>query len=413
MAQDHEQTKQQSREGFVNSDSKVAAVSRSELRELPPMPSPSKHPIQAAAWWMQTCLALAFLTALLAIAATIPLIHVLVLGYLVKIQGRVARTGKLRSAFYLLPAARRLGTVGLAVWIWLLPIGLLAGIVRDSWILAPGEGTTWIWTLVLVVVSLLIAIHLLLAIACGGGAWRFARPLSNARWMLARWRAGGYSRQAHQAISRFVAAIRVLELLRLGTITYIAAYLWVTIPAFLFTMIDDVTSRLQIAAFLIGGVALTAVLLWLPWLLAHVAAVGRPRAMFELATVGKLTRKRPLGWATSTAILYACSILPMLYVALLKNTIPPHSARWDVMLVFLVTVVPARMLVGRVYHSATAAVTQTPTWPRRLWYVASAIALCVGVGYYVYFLYLAQTGGELGQRAVWQFHAVLQPWPTH
>jgi hypothetical protein len=35
----------------------------------------------------------------------------------------------------------------------------------------------------------------------------------------------------------------------------------------------------------------------------------------------------------------------------------------------------------------------------------------MSIGWYVYFLCLAATGGELGQRAVWQFHAMLLPLP--
>ena len=94
------------------------------------------------------------------------------------------------------------------------------------------------------------------------------------------------------------------------------------------------------------------------------------------------------------------------------------------MLVFLVTAIPARLVIGWVYHRAgqqspritaapitAAPITAARRWPWRVWQTLNASALCVGVGYYVYFLYLAQTAGELGQRAVWQYQALLQPLP--
>ncbi|MDA1050637.1 MAG: hypothetical protein O3C40_09165 [Planctomycetota bacterium] len=382
-----------------------------DLQEFPRIPSLSRHPLRAVAWLVHACLALVCLIVLLALVAAIPVVNVLALGYLMEVQGRVARTGRFRSAFYLLPAAQRLGGMLLAVWLWMLPIQFLAGAARDSWLLAPGGTTAWLWTELLVGASLLIAVHLLLAIGCGGGWWRFVRPVSNARWLLAHRRSGEYWRDAHRAIREFVAAFRLPHLLRLGLLGYAAAYVWLFVPTLLFTMLDDVTSPWQILGFLVGCVTLTLALLWLPLLLAHVASEGRWRAMCEFTTVAKLAGQTPFRWAIATAILFACSIAPLLYSALIKIQIPPHDARWDLMLVFLATVVPARVLIGWVYHRATQRMRSTPSWPWRIWQWTNGLALCAGVSGYIYFLYLAETGGELGQGAVWQFHALLLPLP--
>jgi hypothetical protein len=299
----------------------------------------------------------------------------------------------------------------LAVWLWLLPIHFLAGVARDSRLVAPGGTAAWLWTSLLVVASLLIAIHLLLAIGCGGGWWRFVRPVSNARRLLDHLRSGQYWQDAHQAIREFVVAFRLPHLLRLGLLGYAAAYVWLVVPTLMFTMLDDVTNRWQIQGFLVGCITLTVALLWLPLLLAHVSAEGRWRAMFEFAAVRKLAGQTPFCWAITTAIFFACSVVPLLYAALFKIRIPPHDARWDLMLVFLVSVVPARLLVGWAYHRATQRTRSEPSWLWRIWQGTNGAALCTGVGYYVYFLNLAATGGELGERAVWQFHALLLPFP--
>lgn len=386
-----------------------AITSRSGLQEFSRIPSLRQHPLQAAVWLLKALVTLLSLGALLAVAAAIPVLNLLVLGYLMEVQGRVARSGKFRSAFYLLPAAARLAAIVLGVTLWLVPIRFLAGVARDGWLLAPGGRATWLWTAGLVTASLLIAIHLLLAIGCGGGWWRFVRPLSNVRRLRAHLRTGDYWRDANHAVTEFFASLRVPHLLWLGLIGYAAAYLWLTVPTFLFTILEDVTNRLQIVGFIVGCVTLTLALLWMPFMLAHVAASGRWRAMFELRTVLRLAGQTPFRWAFATSLLLACSVLPMLYVALLKNQIPPHDAKWDLMLVFLVTVVPARVLVGWAYHRATQRDPSSVSWWMRLWQGVNGVVLCFGVGWYVYFLYLAATGGELGQCAVWQFHALVMP----
>ena len=388
-----------------------AVISQVEHQEYPRIPSPSRQPLQAIGWLIQGAIGLVFLVGLLALAASLPLVNVFALGYLMEAQGRVSRTGQVRSAFYLLPAAQRLGGALLAVWLWLLPIQFLAAATQDSWLLAPGGTAAWLWATLLVVASSLIAVHLLLAIGCGGSLWRFVRPLHNTRQLLAHLRRGLYWRDAHNAICEFVLAFRLPHLFRLGLLGYAAAYLWLVIPTFLFTILDDTTSRWQITGFVIGSITLTVTLLWLPLLLAHVAAESRWRAMFEFATVRKLAGQTPFRWALVTAILFACSVLPLLYQALFKIRIPQHDAMWDVMVVFLVTVMPARVLLGWVYHRATQQTRDTTSWPWRVWQWLNGAALLGGVGFYVYFLNLAATGGELGERSIWQFHALLIPLP--
>ncbi len=185
---------------------------------------------------------------------------------------------------------------------------------------------------------------------------------------------------------------------RLGLLGYGATYLWLLLPTLLFTMVDDTTVRWQLFGFGVGCVTLTLTLLWLPMLLVHVAAENRFAAILELPTVLRLAGNVPFRWAIATAILLACSTLPLLYEALVKNQLPPHQVRWDLMAVFLVTVVPARILLGWVYHRSTQRGRVTTSWAWRFWQGINGAMLSVAVGYYVYFLYLAETGGELGQR---------------
>jgi hypothetical protein len=384
---------------------------REDLREFPRIPSLRDHPLRAAAWGLRASADGVALVVLLALTASIPVVNLLALGYLLEVQARVARSGKFRSAFYLLPAAGRLGGIVLGITLWLLPIRLLATAARDSWLLSPGSPAAWLWAAALLVASLLITSHLLLAIGCGGQWWRFLRPVNNARRFRADWHRGEYWRGAHQAIYALLAALRLPHLLWLGLLGFAATYLWLAVPTYLLTSLDDVTSRLQVGCSVVGGVLMTVTLMGMPFLLVHVASEGRPKAIFAATTVLELAGRTPLRWALATAVLLACSMLPLLYSAVFKNQIPPHTARWDLMLVFLLVVAPARVLVGWAYHRAMQTTCSAASWPKRIWQLANVTALAIGIGWYVYFLYLAQTGGEIGQRALWQFEALLLPWP--
>ncbi|MDA1229735.1 MAG: hypothetical protein O2856_03085 [Planctomycetota bacterium] len=387
------------------------ALSQHDFEEFPSIPSFTQNPLRAIAWSVRAFMGLVFLIALLAIAATIPLVNVFAMGFLMESQGRVARSGKFRSAFYLLPAAQRLGGMLVAVSLWLLPVQFLAQATRDSWLLAPWQPTTLLLTTVLILCSVLIAVHILLATGCGGSFWRFFRPIKNARQIWTKTRSGDYLQNANQSICQFVSAYRLPHLFRMGLLGYATVYVWLTIPTLLFTMLEDVTNRLQVAGFVVGCIMLTITLLWLPLLLAHVAAEARFSAMFEFTTVRKLIGQTPFRWAIATAILLACSSLPLLYSALFKIKIPPHAAKWDLMVIFLLTVIPARVMLGWVYHRATHRTRAASSWPWRIWQWTNGAALCVGIGYYVYFLNLAAAGGELGKSSIWQFHSLLLPLP--
>ena len=89
----------------MNRVERAISSSHHELQNLPPMPAIWQHPVQATFWLINACLGLLLLTTLLSFTATLPVTNVLVLGYLMEVQGRVAQPESYRSAFYLIPAA--------------------------------------------------------------------------------------------------------------------------------------------------------------------------------------------------------------------------------------------------------------------------------------------------------------------
>ena len=84
---------------------------------LPPCPHILRNPFRFAGWLIRAVFGIASLTLLLAVIAAIPIVNFLTLGYLLEVEARVARTGKLRDAFLLLDVAPRIGSIVLGTWL--------------------------------------------------------------------------------------------------------------------------------------------------------------------------------------------------------------------------------------------------------------------------------------------------------
>src|SRR5262245_15628835 len=128
-------------------------------------------------WLIRSLFGIASLILLLAVVAAIPIVNFLALGYLLEVEGRVARSGKLRDAFPLINIAPRLGSIALGIWAWVFPLRLLSHAAADARLIDPGSSAD-IWLHLLVnVLAVVVTAHLCLALARGGSLWSFFRPL--------------------------------------------------------------------------------------------------------------------------------------------------------------------------------------------------------------------------------------------
>src|SRR5262249_53323384 len=134
----------------------------------------------------------ASLILLLALIAAIPIVNFLALGYLLEVEGRVARSGRLRDAFPLIDVAPRLGSIALGVWLWIFPLRLLAHAAADARLIDPGSRSDNVLHVLVRGLAVAIGVHVCLALARGGDLGAFFRPIRNARWLRARWRESSY-----------------------------------------------------------------------------------------------------------------------------------------------------------------------------------------------------------------------------
>ncbi|HAW30657.1 MAG TPA: hypothetical protein DCY03_21465, partial [Planctomycetaceae bacterium] len=372
---------------------------------IPPFPHLLRHPLKAAFWVIRMVFGIACLVLFLAIIAAVPIVNFIALGYLLDVEGRVARTGKIRLAFPLLDIAPRLGTIVIGVALWLIPLFLLAGAASDAHLIDPGGSSDRNLHLINRLAAIAIAVHLCLALARGGTFWCFVRPLKNAIWLYRQIRAGGYLDRAAGHVSDFFASLKLGKNFSLGLRGFLGALIWLIIPSAMFAAASSPEGGQggAVAVTLLGGLILVIVLGWLPLLQAHFAAENRFRAMFELKTVRRKFKRSPLLWMLSLVIVYLLS-LPLY---LFKVAALPRDAIWGITLIFVATIYPTKILLGWVYHRASAKTKNA--WFGWRWLSRTLILPLLAV--YVFILFFTQFIGVHGNRVLMEHHLFLLPVP--
>lgn len=371
---------------------------------LPPFPVPWRHPLRAFAWVVRTLFGLASLTVLLAVVAVIPLVNFLALGYLLEVEGRIGRSGRLRDGFPLLNVAPRIGSIAVGLWLWLLPLRLLSGAASDAAIIAPdGAAAARLQTIVTVAWAFL-SVHLSLALARGGSPGCFVRPLKNLRWLSSRLRRGEYFADASIHVRQFVRRLRLRHHFWLGVRGFAAALLWLAIPTAIFAA-GNGTDGEQILIKLIGGGLLAITLAWVPFLQARLATSNRFAEVFALRDVRRLFGYAPLAWLTTLLVVYMLA-LPLY---LFKAFVLPREAMWPITLIFIASIYPARVMTGWAYHRAVQRRSgeMLSHWSLR-W--GARLALIPLLAAFVFLLHFTQFVGANGTAGLFEHHAFLLPW---
>lgn len=408
-----------------------------EIGRVPDFPHPFWHPLRAIGWTVRTLFGIASLVLLLSLIAAIPIVNLLALGYLLEVEGRVARSGRLRDAFPLLELAPRLGSIAMGVGLWLLPVMFVAGYAADAQLVDPTSRVTIGWRTAHLVVSIAVTLHICLALARGGSLGCFFRPLKNLLWLVRRLRASGdvpeacplcgakwedavgescpscgeavssestnYWRLAERNVKHFVSGFRLKHHFSLGFRGFVGAFIWLVLPTALFAAADK-SEGVSILLTVIGGVMLMLVFSWLPFLQARFAAENRLSAMFEWKAVRQLFARAPLAWVITLLFVYALS-LP-LYLS--KIVVPARDAIFLLTPLFIVTIYPVKVLIGWTYHRVTVKRTEPAG---RLWRWPSRLLVVAVMGAYVFLLFFTPFIGARGKLVLFEHHAFLLPVP--
>jgi hypothetical protein len=335
----------------------------------------------------------------LAFLAAYPVLQIFALGYLLEAAGRIGRSGRLRDAFPLVPQASKVGGALFGAWLLTLPWRYLRDVVVDSALIDPLSSQTRFLELGLSVLVFLTPLHILLAILRGGKLRYFFAPL-NVVWFLRRIAQGGYFSQAWHHASKLFCEVHVLHYFYLGMRGGLGALAWLAIPSTLYAVGKSGAAGLL---GILGGILLTVVVLYVPFLQVHFAAENRFRAVFEVGAVRERFRRAPI--AFFIAFLFTLVLVIPLY--LLKIEVVPRDALWLPSLAFIITIFPLKIMTGWAYGRAGRK-QKHAHWmicvPCRLLMVPVALLYAIVVFFTQY------TGWE-GTLALYEHHAFLLPVP--
>lgn len=343
----------------------------------------------------------------LAVLATFPVVQFLSLGYLLECSGRVARSGRLRDGLVGLHKAAGVGIFVLGAWVAILPIRFVSAMAARARLIEPGglADRGWsigLWLMVLLTMAVL-GIWLAVVLAAGRAIESLVRGQSV--------RAGLRQLRGERAweprlyawvpdrLWEFATGLRLPYYFWLGVRGFVGGMIWLVLPVSLLAL---GSSGHGLAAFL-GALGLMLVLLYLPFLQARFAAENRFGAFFEVGAVRRLFRRAPVGFWLAVLVTLAFAV--PLY--LLKIEIVPREAAWLPSLVFVVFILPARLLVGWVCGHAAG--RQQP----RNWFIrqAARLAMLPVVGVYVLIVYFTQYTSWHGVASLYEQHAFLVPVP--
>lgn len=284
----------------------------------------------------------ATLTLGLALLTAVPLGQVLVLGYLLEVTGRVARTRRLRDGFIGIRTAARLGGAALGAGVLWVPLYVVSGVAESARVIDPNGAAVRLWEGVLYALMVVYALHIAGALARGGRLRHFLHPL-NIPWLGWKLLRGGLYADCRDRLWGTVVRLRLRYYFSLGVRGYLGAFLWLVVPLALL----GAGHRVPALGFL-GAVLLGIVVLYLPLLQARYARDNRLRAYREWLSIRRDFGRVPLAFAVAIWV----QLLAASPLYLLKIEAIPRDLIFLEGFVFLAFMFPARLVMGWAYARA-------------------------------------------------------------
>ena len=360
-----------------------------------PAPEPPKPGLLASLF------AAAVLSIVLAVVALIPGLNFAALGYLLAVQGGLARGQRL---FDSLPGLRFAPGVARAVvlsWLWLLPLRVLSGFAEDAAWIRPTSSSAAVLEVLSVAGAIVVGLHLASALLRGGTWSAFFRPLESLAWLV-RFALGKEGpAPVAQSITAALAEVRPLALALDGAKAALFALVWLAIPVGLMWLSRVGPARPGVG--LLGMLLLVPVLALLPFSQARFAATGKLSALFDWRAVRAVWRRAPL--SALVAHLLLAALTTPLY--LLTIVIAPRDALWPAALVFIAALFPARAAVALALRRSDRQGSDAPRWLR---FGVAPLALLLMLAW-AGLLLLTPAIDHRGAMGLWSPHAFVLPAP--
>lgn len=361
-----------------------------------------RRSLRRVLWGTRLLMSAFVLVGVLAIVASIPLINIYVLGYMLEAEGRVGRGERWRNVLPWLRYAPRIAAMAFGTMLVLLPVVVLADLAHDAALIDPTGTRARTLERVTFVIGGFAALHLCLAYVRGGGLSTYVRPLKNARVAMGSVRAGMLGRITVDRLCATFTEFQFRTLFWTGARGLVVAIVWLFVPCVLIASSGPADGpRLLIK---IAGAGLLAVVF--PLLLIQQAAFAtelRLRSGFQIRQAIRHFGRAPMAWvmaATVTAVLS----LPLF---LFKIVAPPRDAIWMLTPLFVAAMLPARMVTGWAYRRAS----QRELRRNLASVVGSTLTVFVVGLVYSAGVFAAMYINEHGRQAVFEQHAFSLPVP--
>lgn len=361
-----------------------------------------KWSLRRVLWAGRLTVSAVVLVGVLAALASVPILNLYVLGYLLEAEGRVGRGERWRNVLPWVRYAPRIAAIAFGTAAFLLPLALLSDAARDAALIDANGGTARLLRLLTIALALVISAHLFFAYARGGTLWSFVRPIKNVRVALQNARNGAFGAVIAERLRRAWTALAFPRLFWMGLRGLAIAFVWLLVPCVLIASAGPADGARLLLKF--TGISLLAAVYPLLLILhARFAVENRLRAAFSVRAALCIFGRAPLAWliaGVATAVL----AVPLF---LFKIIAPPRDALWLLTPLFVAAMLPARIVTGWAYRRlATRSV-------RRNWLtIAGAVAGLIVVGFvYSGSVMIAQFINEHGRQAVFEQHAFSLPVP--
>jgi hypothetical protein len=375
-----------------------AIEERVEVVEKRPWPRRILNGIASAWEWT---FGLTSLLVGLALLATIPILQLLSLGYILEVSGRVARTGRLRDGFVGVRKAARAGSAILGTWAVLWPLRLVSEMWYSAWLIDPTGRQARGWRVALVLLTIALAVHVAWALFRGGRLRHFLWPAPLA--LLRRISRGGMYSEARDRLWNFVVSLRLPYYFWLGARGFAGAVAWLFFPVILLIAAFHLPDGPAVISGVAGFLLLPIVVLYLPFLQAQFAAENRLVAMFDLGKIRQTFRRAPLAFWLSLLILLAFALPPYL----LKIEFVEREIAGVESLVFVAFMAPARLLAGWAVGLGRKRVQ--PRFFLLRW--LGRFGMLPLVLFYALIVYLSRYTSWYGSWSLFEQHAFLLPVP--
>ena len=337
----------------------------------------------------------------LSVLATIPIVQLLSLGYLLEVSGRVARVGRLSAGFVGIRKAARLGRAAVGVSILMVPLWIASSLRIAARLIDPTSRAARGWDLALIILCVLVLLQIVSGCLRGARLRHFLWPRPIQSWRCAV-RRGAYGR-ARDAVWDFSVELRLPYYFWLGLRGFLGAAAWLILPVSMLAAASRLRPGIGTIVGIIGGGLLAAVLLQLPFMQACFAQENRLRAVFEPRLLRRRFSRAPV--AFFVALFFTLVLALPLY--LLKIEIVPRESAWLPSLLFVTSMFPARLLSG--WAIARAARRDVPrNW---FWRWTSRLAMLGVALLYVAIVYFTQYLSWYGVWSLYEQHAFLVPAP--